>query len=228
MGCTPVRCTPMGPCPCWGPGHEGQLGLGNTETHHLPVAVPGIGDAVAVAAGSAFTCVAHRDGGVSCWGRSWWGQLGVHTEESNRSTPGRVPGLTDTVAISAGQDHSCAVHRDGGVSCWGWVYGDTPFRVTGVGPVSSVSSGGTRTCVTTVDGDVYCWDLETTTVPQPSESSASATRWRCRWVTAPCACCTAMAASRAGGGTAWARSETAPPAAGRGRCDSIPLPVRRM
>ena len=74
---------------CWGPGHEGQLGLGNTETHHLPVAVPGIGDAVAVAVGSAFTCVAHRGGEVSCWGRSWYGQLGVHTEESNRSTPGR-------------------------------------------------------------------------------------------------------------------------------------------
>ena len=70
---------------CWGPGHEGQLGLGNTETHHLPVAVPGITDAVAVAVGSAFTCVAHRGGGVSCWGRSWYGQLGVHIEESSRS-----------------------------------------------------------------------------------------------------------------------------------------------
>ena len=153
---------------CWGPGNEGQLGLGNTETHPLPVAVPGIADAAAVAAGSAFTCVAHNDGGVSCWGRSWWGQLGVRVEESSRSTPARVPGLTDIVAISAGQHHSCAVHRDGGVSCWGWVYGDTPLRITGVGPVSSVSSGGTRTCVATVDGDVYCWDLETTTVPQVS------------------------------------------------------------
>ena len=153
---------------CWGPGHEGQLGLGNTETHPLPVAVPGIGDAAAVAVGSAFTCVVHRGGGVSCWGRSWYGQLGVDTEESNRSTPGRVPGLTDTVAISAGQHHSCAVHGNGGVSCWGWVYGSTPFRITALGPATSVSSGGTRTCVTTVDGDVYCWDLETTTVPQAS------------------------------------------------------------
>ena len=153
---------------CWGPGHEGQLGLGNTETHHLPVAVPGFTDAVAVAAGSAFTCVAHRDGGVSCWGRSWYGQLGVHMEEPSRSTPERVPGLTDIVAISAGQDHSCAVHRDGDVSCWGWAYGDTPFRVTGLGPVSSVSSGGTQTCVTTVDGHLYCWDLGATTVLQVS------------------------------------------------------------
>ena len=153
---------------CWGPGQEGQLGLGNTETHHLPVAVPGITDAAAVAVGSAFTCVAHTDGTVSCWGRSWYGQLGVHTEESSRSTPGRVPGLTDIVAISAGQDHSCAVHGNGDLSCWGWVYGDTPVAITGLRPVSSVSSGGTQTCVATVDGHVYCWDLETTTVPQVS------------------------------------------------------------
>ena len=104
---------------CWGPGHEGQLGLGSIETHHLPVAVPGITDAVAVAVGSAFTCVAHRDGEVSCWGRSWYGQVGVRMEEPSRSTPGRVPGLTGIVAISAGQDHSCAVHGNGDVSCLG-------------------------------------------------------------------------------------------------------------
>ena len=153
---------------CWGPGHEGQLGQGTTETHQLPVAVPGITGAVAVAVGSAFTCVAHRDGGVSCWGRSWYGQLGVRVEQPNRSTPQRIPGLTDMVAISAGQDHSCAVHRAGDVSCWGWVYGETPSRITGVGPVSSVSSGGTQTCVTTVDGHLYCWDRDTTTVQQMS------------------------------------------------------------
>ena len=100
---------------CWGPGHEGQLGLGNTETRHLPVAVPGITDAVAVAVGSGFACVAHRDGGVSCWGRSWYGQLGVRMEEPNRSTPERVPELADVVAISAHdrdhQDDSVSFHH---------------------------------------------------------------------------------------------------------------------
>ena len=154
---------------CWGPGHDGQLGQGNTSTHHLPVVVPGITGAVAVAVGSSFTCVAHRDGGVSYWGRNWYGQLGVRTEESSRSTPERVPGLADVVAISAGQDHICAVRGNGDLSCWGWVYGDSPsFRITSVGLVASVSSGGTQTCVTTVDGHVYCWDLVTTTVRQAS------------------------------------------------------------
>ena len=94
-------------------------------TDAVAVAVPGITDAVAVAVGSGFACVAHRDGGVSCWGRSWYGQLGVRMEEPNRSTPERVSELADVVAISAGEHHSCAVHRNGDVSCWGWVYGST-------------------------------------------------------------------------------------------------------
>ena len=153
---------------CWGPGHDGQLGQGDTDTHHLPVAVPGITDAVAVAVGAGFTCVAHRDGGVSCWGRNWYGQLGEDTPESSRNQPERVPGLADVVAISAGQHHSCAIHRDGGLSCWGWAYGNTPTRVNGPAAVTSVSMGGTRSCLATVDGRVCCWEFAATTAPQIS------------------------------------------------------------
>ena len=153
---------------CWGPGHEGQLGQGNTDTHHLPVAVPGITDAVAVAVGTGFSCVAHRDGAVSCWGRSWYGQLGQGMTEPHHGSPRRVPGLSEVVAISAGRGHSCAVHRDGKVSCWGWLYGDAPFEITVEEAASSVSSGGTQTCVTTVGGLAYCWDLAASTVVQPS------------------------------------------------------------
>ena len=153
---------------CWGPGQEGQLGLRNTETHYLPVAVPDIADAVAVAVGSGFTCVAHRDGGVSCWGRNWYGQLGEYTPESSRNQPERVPGLAEMVAISAGQDHSCAIHRDGGLSCWGWAYGDTPTRVNSPAAVTSVSMGRAQTCITTDDGRVYCWEFAATTASQMS------------------------------------------------------------
>ena len=156
---------------CWGPGHEGQLGQNNTGTHHLPVAVTGIADAAAVAVGSGFTCVAHRDGEVSCWGRNWYGQLGNGASTSGRSQPERIPGLVDTAAISAGQDHSCAVHHDGDVSCWGWVHGNRPLRINVPAAVSFVSSGGTQTCVTTVDGLVYCWNSGATTVRQVSRVS---------------------------------------------------------
>ena len=153
---------------CWGPGSQGQLGLGDTDTYHLPELVPDIFDAVAVAAGPSFTCVVHHDGYVSCWGLNRSGQLGDDTSVSNRDWPARVPGLVDIVAISAGENHVCAIDDDGDLSCWGWVYGDTPLTVRAPNDVISVSMGGTETCITTVDGRVYCWDFKATTASQMS------------------------------------------------------------
>ena len=80
-----------------------------------------------------------------------------------REWPSRVPRLFDIVAISAGEDHVCAIHRDGELSCWGWVYGTRPTRVDTPKDVTSVSIGGIETCITTVDGLVYCWDYGATT-----------------------------------------------------------------
>ena len=147
---------------CWGSGSEGQLGLGNTDTYHLPERVPDVFDAVAVAAGPGFTCVVHDDGGVSCWGINSVGQLGTDTFVSGHYFPRAVSGLIDIVAISAGQRHSCAIHRGGGLSCWGWVYDDSPMRVETPKGVTSVSIGERETCITTVDGLVYCWDFGAT------------------------------------------------------------------
>ena len=155
---------------CWGPGSEGQLGQDDTG-NYLPEVVPGIFDAVAVAAGPSFTCVVHDDGDVSCWGLNQSGQLGDGAAVSNRYWPRRVPGLVDVVSIAAGQDHSCAIHDDGDLSCWGWVYGDTPSTVRAPRAASSVSIGGTQTCVTTVDGQLYCWNFGATTASQMTRVS---------------------------------------------------------
>lgn len=143
---------------CWGPGGSGELGHGATVANHLAQPVPEISDAVAVAAGVGFTCVVHRRGGeVSCWGSNRLGQLGDGDRGVDRLSPHRVPNLKGVTAIAAGDHHSCGVHRDGALSCWGWVYGDTAVAVSAPSEVSSVSIGGARTCIVTVDGHVYCW-----------------------------------------------------------------------
>ena len=113
---------------CWGSGADGKLGQGNTNNHYLPVAVPGLNDAVAVSAGGEHTCAVHSDGGVSCWGPNRYGELGDGTPRPSYS-PRRVPGLSDVVAVAAGPYSNCAVHRDGDVSCWGWPYASTPLEV---------------------------------------------------------------------------------------------------
>ncbi len=141
---------------CWGPGHEGSLGQGDTTSHYLPVAVPGIADAVAVGAGAYFTCAVHSDGGVSCWGSNAYGELGRGSGGSSH-VPVRVPGLVDVVAIAAGPHGSCTIHGDGGVSCWGFGVGNTPSKVEALGSAVSVSVGSDRACAATVDGHAYCW-----------------------------------------------------------------------
>lgn len=81
-------------------------------------------DVVDVAMGFGTGCAIHRDGGVSCWGANNVGQVGDGTREA-RIEPVRLAGITDAIDVSLGRQttevtaHSCVLHRDGGVSCWG-------------------------------------------------------------------------------------------------------------
>ena len=81
----------------------------------------GLTDAIAVSAGIVHSCALRLGGRVSCWG---WGKvrlgwLGDGTDEGSL-VPVGVVDITDAIAISAGERHSCAVRRGGAVSCWGW------------------------------------------------------------------------------------------------------------
>jgi alpha-tubulin suppressor-like RCC1 family protein len=54
-----------------------------------------------------------------CWGRNSNGQLGDGTN-NDTNEPVAVKSLIDVVAISAGQQHTCALTRDDAVHCWGF------------------------------------------------------------------------------------------------------------
>jgi formylglycine-generating enzyme required for sulfatase activity/alpha-tubulin suppressor-like RCC1 family protein len=73
---------------CWGRNYYGQLGDGTTSNRFTPVDVSNITSSLTTlsAGGEGHTCAVTEGGGVKCWGRNDYGQLGDGTT-INRYTP---------------------------------------------------------------------------------------------------------------------------------------------
>jgi len=129
----------------------------------------------AIAAGGYHTCALITGGGVKCWGRNDYGQLGDGSIEE-RHTPvtvsvsaggGPLGGVT---IITAGGYHTCAV-ANGAAKCWGdnesgqlGVGAATtepisaPVQVSGLtSGVAAISAGEYHTCALLNDTTVKCW-----------------------------------------------------------------------
>ena len=174
---------------CWGEGTFGQLGYGTTNNvgdggrgqsdtpeSAGPVALGTA--ATAIAAGGRHTCALLAGGTVRCWGYGASGQLGYGTT-SFVSAPSQVGDVDlgagrSATAISAGDEHTCALLDNGTVRCWGsgldgrLGYGDTdnvgdnelPASAGPVatgGDVVAIGAGGAHTCALLDDGRARCW-----------------------------------------------------------------------
>jgi hypothetical protein len=65
-------------------------------------------------------------------------------------------GYNPWVDLSAGDYHSCGVHADGSIECWGANWAGELWP-TVAGPFQKVSAGYMYTCGLLFDGDVVCW-----------------------------------------------------------------------
>lgn len=171
---------------CWGWNNSGQLGNGqkgetvddNSADSATPVSVAGISDAIVVRAGNLHTCALRRDGTISCWGHNWVGVLGngessdpQDTHSADSALPVEVIGIDDAIDIAAGRNHTCALHQDGTVSCWGHNYyaqlgngryrygadSSVPVKVSSIDDATAVDAGSDHTCALRTGGTVLCW-----------------------------------------------------------------------
>lgn len=173
---------------CWGENDAGQLGFPSKERKfglypftRTPTTVPDLADVAQLTVASRYTCAAHLDGTVSCWGNNGEGQLGFPFADCRDDspmcvmTPSRVPGVDDAVQIAAAGTHTCVRRRDGTVACWGrntdgelgfpsdsacvgGVIGcGTPHLVRDIHDATDLAVGDRHTCTLLADGAVRCW-----------------------------------------------------------------------
>ncbi|KPA12999.1 hypothetical protein MHK_006794, partial [Candidatus Magnetomorum sp. HK-1] len=152
---------------------------GLTNVHNFNVNInsaedePQISMYANIAAGDTHTLALNADGTVWAWGNNSKGQLGDGTT-TNRTTPVKVPDLTDVVSIGAGEFFSVAVKNDGSVWAWGWNdYGmlgigttddhSSPVQVKGesgagyLTNVVAVECGDHHTLALTSEGTIWSW-----------------------------------------------------------------------
>jgi alpha-tubulin suppressor-like RCC1 family protein len=106
---------------CWGQNFFGELGDGNAVAQGAPVPVNGLASGFkSVTVGDQHSCALNQQGGVFCWGRGSYGEMGNGMTTDQNDTPTAVTGLASGVlAVAAGDGHTCAL-TDGGLLCWGY------------------------------------------------------------------------------------------------------------
>lgn len=145
-----------------------------------------------VSAGGSHACAVLDDGRLRCWGANHEGEVGDGTTELRRlPTPvadvGGSGTLSDVVAVSAGDDRTCALVVTGEARCWGANHegqlgdGTTTRRTTpvvvldesGSAPLDGIvdlAADGNLTCAALDSGQVRCWGedhLLPTPIPNP-------------------------------------------------------------
>lgn len=155
---------------CWG---TGGIGHGAPDYSYTPVEVTGITDAIAITAGESHSCALLSDHTIECWGGNTYGQLGDGTTATETVPSSPVGDIMNAIAISAGENHTCALLSDHTVECWGDnqydqlglgyagpAYNALPMPVSGLSGVTQISAGGYHTCALIPNastGTIKCW-----------------------------------------------------------------------
>ena len=161
---------------CWGTNNSNAPSSASDPPNSRAVEI-GIKDAASISVGYNHACAVDISGKASCWGDNTYGQLGSSDLTSSDApvevSDSKGSAISNFTEVSTGYAHSCAIHTDRTVSCWGLDDGrlghtreisskpaPTPTKVAGLTDVDSVSIGHSHTCVIWGEEDkVSCWGL---------------------------------------------------------------------
>ena len=153
----------------WGADEFGELGNSSVAARgpeeerlsEVPVAVEGISNASAIAAGGRHSLALLANGTVVAWGADGAGQLGDGSITTSAEAPVPVSGLTGVVQVAAGGEHSLALLNGGTVETWGenkrgelgdgtaGEPSDVPVAVTSLHEVHGIAAGAMHDLVFT-------------------------------------------------------------------------------
>jgi alpha-tubulin suppressor-like RCC1 family protein len=104
---------------CWGDNRFGKLGNDGDVNSAVPRAVSGDRRYRQISAGETHACAVTFADLAYCWGRNLSGDLGDGTDVFRQRHPVPVAGGFQFSAVSAGDEHTCAVTATGAAYCWG-------------------------------------------------------------------------------------------------------------
>lgn len=166
---------------CWGEDDWGELGNGKLTSKNCtppychpfdrPQVIVGLDAGVTtVQTGSSHACARLESGAVHCWGRNYFGEVGMPRSTSNYSSTPVMAMVSGAQSLAVGWANACVLTMGGGVQCWGFNgYGglgngttdhsSTPVDVVGLSSGVLGLWGGSQGdvhCATTASG-LSCW-----------------------------------------------------------------------
>ncbi len=163
--------TTQGDVWCWGHNQSGEVGNGTfvaqTEPWHVALARPAKSVRV-----STHSCAVLNDDTVWCWGANQEGQLGLDEGGlgSNQPSPVALAPGTRWRDVAPGDGHTCGIHTDGTLWCWGRNTGHqlglgegspgqtrAPTRVGADSTWVNLSAHQEGACAVKANGTLWCW-----------------------------------------------------------------------